>query len=280
LKSASQETLAAIINERTPAILQAHADSAALTPVNYSVAQLAATIDHTLLKPEATSAQIRQLCQEAATYGFASVCVNPTWVSLCAEALTGQQSVVCTVVGFPLGATLTAVKVNEAQAAIQLGADEIDMVINIGLLKEQAYAALYADIAAVVAVAHAADKLIKVIIETCLLSQEEKIAAALITQAAGADFVKTSTGFSSGGATPADVRLLRLAVGPEMGVKAAGGVRSAEDALEMIRMGATRLGASAGVKIIESLQDAAAVKRSSSAGTEPGVVRVAEKETY
>lgn len=280
MSRSSQRALAALIDDRTPALL--HADTAPMIigPVDYSAAQLAATIDHTLLKPEATSGQIRQLCQEAAAHGFASVCVNPTWVALCAEVLADSLPVVCTVVGFPLGATLTTVKAAEAQAVLQLGATEVDMVLNIGLLKEKAYADLYSDIAAVVDVAHAAGALVKVIIEACLLSQEEKIAAALVTQAAGADFVKTSTGFSSGGATLADVRLLRLAVGSEMGVKAAGGVRSAEDARQMIGVGATRLGASAGVKIMESLQGAVAGKSSSAAGTDPGNHGVAEKENY
>ncbi len=272
MSTSSQSDLTALINDRTPAILQAHATATAITPVAYSAAQLAATIDHTLLKPEATSNQIHRLCKEAAHYGFASVCVNPTWVALCAEQLANSQSVVCTVIGFPLGATLTTVKAAEAEAVIGLGAAEIDMVLNIGLLKEQAYAPLYADIAAVVDVAHASGALVKVIMETCLLTQEEKIAAALVTQAAGADFVKTSTGFSSGGATIADVRLLRLTVGPKMGVKAAGGVRSADDARQMLGVGATRLGASAGVQIIESLQGGIA--------TNTGDTHVAEKESY
>ncbi len=277
MPTSSQSALAALINDRTPSILHAHAAATPIAPVDYSTARLAATIDHTLLKPEATSTQIRQLCKEAAAYGFASVCVNPTWVALCAEQLAGSQSVVCTVVGFPLGATFSTIKAAEAQAAIRLGAAEVDMVINIGMLKDQAYAALYADIAAVVDVAHSSGAIVKVIIETCLLSQEEKIAAALVTQAAGADFVKTSTGFNSGGATLSDVQLLRLAVGLEMGVKAAGGVRSADDARQMIGAGATRLGASAGVKIIESLQDAAAsILRNRNTGD----VHVAEKESY
>ena len=269
----SQSELVTLIADRTPSILAAQATAPVSAPANCSTAQLAATIDHTLLKPEATSSQIRQLCAEARTYGFASVCVNPTWVSLCAELLADSASVVCTVVGFPLGATLTAAKAYEAREAIRLGAREVDMVINVGQLKDDEYAAVYEDIAAVVAVAHEADALVKVIIETCLLSQEEKIAAALLTHAAGADFVKTSTGFSSGGATPSDVQLLRLAVGPTLGVKAAGGVRTAADALQMIGVGATRLGASAGVKIIESLQGGGA-------GSANAQAAVGEKETY
>ncbi|MEZ4675001.1 MAG: deoxyribose-phosphate aldolase [Caldilineaceae bacterium] len=181
--------------------------------------------------------------------------MNPTWVPLCTELLADAQSVVCTVIGFPLGATLTATKVAETREVVALGAREVDMVMNIGRLKDGDHVAVAADIAAVVEAAHGLNALVKVIIETCLLSQEEKIVAALLTQAAGADFVKTSTGFNSGGATVDDVRLLRLAVGPAMGVKAAGGVRSAADALQMIGVGATRLGASAGVKIVEESTD-------------------------
>jgi deoxyribose-phosphate aldolase len=269
----SQRELVTLIADRTPTILAAQATAPTAAPAKYAAPQLAATIDHTLLKPEATSGQIRQLCAEARAHGFASVCVNPTWVPLCAELLAGSASVVCTVVGFPLGATLTAAKAYEAQEAVRLGAREVDMVLNVGQLKDDEYGAVYEDIAAVVAAAHAADALVKVIIETCLLSQEEKIAAALLTQAAGADFVKTSTGFNSGGATLSDVQLLRLVVGPAMGVKAAGGVRTAADALQMIGAGATRLGASAGVKIIESLQ-------SGSASSPSAQAPVGEKETY
>lgn len=263
----SSSDLSALIADRTPAILEAYHGIGPVVPVAYGAEQLAATIDHTLLKPEATSAQIRQLCAEAAEHTFASVCVNPCWVELCTELLADAQSVVCTVIGFPLGATLTAAKAYEAAEAIRLGAGEVDMVLNIGRLKEGAYDAVHDDIAAVVESAHNAGALVKVIMETCLLTQEEKIAAALLTKAAGADFVKTSTGFNSGGATLADVQLLRLTVGPEMGVKAAGGVRSAADAQQMIGAGATRLGASAGVKIMASLQQGAAPEHSVSANT-------------
>lgn len=245
-----------MIEERVPAILKAYKDIGEIEPASFGAAQLAATIDHTFLKPEATSQQIRQLCHEAATYHFASVCVNPTWVPLCAELLASSPSVVCTVIGFPLGATLSTAKAHEAAAAIRLGAKEIDMVLNIGLLKDGAYDAVHEDIATVVDVAHEAGAVVKVIMETCLLTPEEKVTAALLTKAAGADFTKTSTGFNSGGATLADVQLLRLAVGPDFGVKAAGGVRSAADAQQMLGAGATRLGASAGVKIMESLQQA------------------------
>jgi len=264
----------ALVADRSPAILQAYNTVGAATPATYDAAQLAATIDHTLLKPEATGAQIRQLCAEAAQYDFASVCVNPAWVPLCAERLAAAKSVVCTVIGFPLGATLTAVKAHETAEVIRLGAGEVDMVLNIGQLKEGAYDAVYDDIAAVVEVAHDAGVRVKVIMETCLLTQEEKVAAALLTQAAGADFTKTSTGFNSGGATVADVQLLRLAVGKNFGVKAAGGVRSAADAQLMIGAGATRLGASAGVKIMESLEQGNGTERAAAAGS------VRENETY
>lgn len=249
----SQAALAALIKERTGMVLQQVAEAPLPPPMQTTVEALAATIDHTLLKPDATAAQIEKLCKEAAHYGFASVCVNPTWVPRCAELLANAQSAVCTVIGFPLGATLTRAKREETSAAIDVGAQEVDMVLNIGRLKDGDYAAVYTDIGAVVEVAHAQQVLVKVIIETCLLTQEEKIAASILTQQAGADFVKTSTGFSTGGATVADVQLMRLTVGPEMGIKAAGGVRSAADAFQMFAVGATRLGASAGVQIVQSL---------------------------
>jgi len=253
----SQADLTALINERIDQVRAAlQVPPAARTP-SLAVDALAAYIDHTLLKPDAQAEQIRRLCGEARDYGFASVCVNPTWVTLCAELLAGSRSKVCTVVGFPLGATLSTVKAMETTTVIDAGAQEVDMVLNVGRLKSGDLAAVYADLAAVVAAAHARDVIVKVIIETFLLSEDEKIAAATLTQAAGADFVKTSTGFNGGGATPADVRLLRLTVGPTMGVKAAGGVRNADDAAAMIAAGATRLGASAGVQIINSLQTGA-----------------------
>ena len=257
MNTLTQSALDQLLTATIPQILANDLDTVATPSVELTDAALAAAIDHTLLKPEATKSQIRALCQEAANFDFASVCVNPTWVSLSAEILNGAKSVVCTVVGFPLGATVTTAKVVETREVIRLGAREVDMVMNIGQLKDGDYAAVAADIAAVVEVAHGDGALVKVIIETCLLSQEEKVVASLITKAAGADFVKTSTGFNSGGATVADVHLMRLAVGSEMGVKAAGGVRSAADAVQMIGAGATRLGASAGVKIIESLQTTA-----------------------
>jgi len=207
-------------------------------------------IDHTLLKPEATEEQIRRLCAEAREYNFAAVCVNPTWVRLCAEELSDSPVKVCSVIGFPLGATTPEVKAYEAEQVIADGAQEVDMVINIGALKSKDYQLVERDIAAVVQVAHAHDAIVKVIIETGLLTEEEKIKACELAKAAGADYVKTSTGFGPGGATVDDVRLMRRVVGPEMGVKAAGGIRTAEVAREMIAAGATRLGASAGVKIV------------------------------
>jgi deoxyribose-phosphate aldolase len=212
---------------------------------------LAKTIDHTLLKPDATQDQIAQLCYEARKYGFASVCINPTWVELCAQLLKGSPVKVCTVIGFPLGATAPEVKAFETQTAIRQGASEIDMVINIGALKARDLEQVAKDIRGVVATAHAQGAIVKVIIEAVLLTDEEKTIACLLSKEAGADFVKTSTGFASGGATVHDVALMRKAVGPEMGVKAAGGVRTYEDAENMIKAGATRIGASAGVKIIQ-----------------------------
>lgn len=214
-------------------------------------ANLAKMIDHTLLKPDATQQEIAQLCFEARKYGFASVCVNPTWVSLCAELLKGSSVKVCTVIGFPLGATSSETKAFEAETAIKQGATEIDMVINIGALKARDLDTVARDIRGVVNVAHAHGIIVKVIIETVLLTDEEKTIASLISKEAGADFVKTSTGFAGGGATIHDVELMRKAVGPQIGVKASGGVRTYEDAASMIKAGATRIGASAGVKIIQ-----------------------------
>jgi deoxyribose-phosphate aldolase len=217
-------------------------------PDDPSVARM---IDHTILKPDATPDQIAQLCFEARKYEFASVCVNPTHVKLCAELLRGSPVKVCTVVGFPLGASSTAVKVYETETALRDGATEIDMVINIGALKGKDYELVARDINGVVRMAHAGGALVKVIIETALLTDEEKEIASLLAKEAGADFVKTSTGFASGGATADDIALMRRTVGPEMGIKAAGGVSSFEDAKRMVFAGATRIGASAGVKIVQ-----------------------------
>ncbi len=212
---------------------------------------LAGMIDHTLLKPDATPDQIAQLCFEARKHGFASVCVNPAWVPLCAQLLQGSPVKVCTVIGFPLGASASEVKAFETQKAIDQGATEIDMVLNIGALKARDLEQVARDIRGVVTVAHARGPIVKVILETVLLTDEEKTIACLIAKEAGADFVKTSTGFAGGGATVHDIALMRRVVGPEMGVKASGGVRTYEDAESMVKAGATRIGASAGVKILQ-----------------------------
>ncbi|EIF39168.1 deoxyribose-phosphate aldolase [Streptococcus sp. SK643] len=206
-------------------------------------------IDHTLLKQDATEEQIDCLLSEAKAYDFASVCVNPTWVEHAKKGLEGTDVKVCTVVGFPLGATTSAVKAFETKEAIQNGADEIDMVINVGALKSGNLTLVESDIRAVVEAS--CDKLVKVIIEACLLTDQEKVVACQLSQKAGADFVKTSTGFSTGGATIADVTLMRETVGTEMGVKAAGGARSYADALAFVEAGATRIGTSAGVTILK-----------------------------
>ncbi|NLG82271.1 MAG: deoxyribose-phosphate aldolase [Bacilli bacterium] len=206
-------------------------------------------IDHTLLKPEATVQDVIKLCEEARKYDFKSVCVNPSYVTYAKELLKDTDVLVCTVVGFPLGATTTEVKVFETQNAVKNGADEIDMVINIGRAKIGDFAYIEDEIRQVV---KAADKrTVKVIIETCLLTDEEKVKCCLAAKNALAHFVKTSTGFSTGGATVQDIKLMRETVGPEMGVKASGGVRSKQDALTMIENGATRIGTSSGVKIVE-----------------------------
>jgi len=211
---------------------------------------LARMIDHTLLKPEATPAQIKQLCAEARAHHFASVCINPLYVPLAAEELAGSDVKVCAVIGFPLGATPTAVKVYEAELAIAQGATELDMVISIGRLKAGQTLAVRDDIAAVVAVCHAHAALLKVIIETALLIDADKVTACNLARVAGADFVKTSTGFAKSGATVADIALMRRTVGPKMGVKAAGGIHTYEQALALIEAGASRIGASAGIAIL------------------------------
>lgn len=262
-----QTKLEELIRTRTQQVLSMEQESVDEPLPTLSAAQLATYIDHTLLKPEASEAQIRQLCQEARTFSFASVCINPTWVELCTELLAGSPVKICTVIGFPLGATLTTVKAKETAAVVAAGAQEVDMVINLGRLKDQRYHQVYTDIAAVVAAAHPHQVIVKVIIETCLLTNAEKVAASVITEAAGADFVKTSTGFSGGGATREDVRLMRRSIRPTMGLKAAGGVRSSSDALQMIAAGATRLGASAGVKIMQSFGEHAAAAPAASGAT-------------
>jgi len=219
---------------------------------------LAGMIDHTLLKPDATSDKVAQLCFEAKKYHFASVCVNPTHVRLCADLLKDSDVKVCTVIGFPLGATSPEVKAFETRNALDNGATEIDMVINIGALKAGETELVARDIRGVVETAHAAHALVKVIIETALLTDEEKVIACLFAKEAGADYVKTSTGFSGGGATVHDIALMRRAVGPSLGVKASGGIHTHEEAEALVAAGATRIGASAGVKIIQADKTAAA----------------------
>lgn len=218
---------------------------------NQSTADLASYIDHTLLKPEASREDILRVCEEAAQYGFKSVCVNPLWVSTVHTALKDSGVDTCSVIGFPLGATTTEVKVFEAQGALQDGADEIDMVIDIAAARRGDRETLIRDIAAVADAVHEAGSILKVIIETSLLTDEQKVLACEAAVAAGADFVKTSTGFNGGGATVEDVALMRRTVGPDLGVKASGGVRSREDALAMIDAGATRIGASSGIAIVK-----------------------------
>lgn len=219
---------------------------------------VARLIDHTLLKPEASREDIRRVCEEALKYGFASVCINPVNVAQAAEVLHGSDVHVCTVAGFPLGATTPPVKIYEAEQSIRLGAREIDMVINIGALKSGDYAVLEDDIRGVVDACHRRGSICKVILECALLTEIEKRQVCRAAQNAGAEFVKTSTGFGPGGATIEDVRLMRSAVGPEMGIKAAGGIRTFEDLKRMVEAGATRIGASGGVKIVQEAHAAAA----------------------
>jgi deoxyribose-phosphate aldolase len=216
------------------------------------VRQVAAFIDHTLLKPQATAADISRLCQEAHQYEFAAVCVNPYWVALATSELAGSPVHVATVAGFPLGANATGVKVAETEAAIASGAREIDMVLNIGELCAGNLDSVQADIEAVVRAAHARGALVKVILETALLNDDQKTGACTLSKQAGADFVKTSTGFSTGGATVHDVALMRRVVGPDLGVKASGGVRTLQDLEAMRAAGANRIGTSAGVAIVEA----------------------------
>jgi deoxyribose-phosphate aldolase len=220
-----------------------------LTKIDPAIASL---IDHTILKPEATRNDIVKICREARQYHFASVCVNPYWVPLVKTELAGSPVKVCTVIGFPLGATSTEAKVAEAAAALRAGAQELDMVINVGALRSGDHEAVKLDIQQVVKVAHEAGAIVKVILETALLDDNQKAVASTLSKLAGADFVKTSTGFGPGGATAHDVALMRSVVGPEMGVKASGGVRTIDDLKKMKAAGATRIGASASVKIVEA----------------------------
>jgi deoxyribose-phosphate aldolase len=221
------------------------------------VGRLALTgmIDHTLLKPEATPAMVEQLCAEAAEYHFASVCVNPVYVGRCAAALEGASVAVCSVAGFPLGTNVSEIKALEAARAIEDGATEIDIVMNVGALKAADYALVSDDIAAVARVCADGGAKLKVILETCLLDDLEKTVASLLAVEAGADYVKTSTGMNAGGATVEDVALMRHAVGPDIGVKAAGGIRTYEQAIAMVAAGATRLGASAGIAIVRGAHE-------------------------
>jgi deoxyribose-phosphate aldolase len=234
------------------AVIEAGADRISSGPrVDELEKGIASLIDHTLLKPEATRDDIRKLCQEAAQFGFASVCINPCNVPLAAEMLRGTKVKVCTVIGFPLGATLPQVKVYETQEATRLGAQEIDTVINIGALKSGQDDVVESDIRGVVEASHRGGAICKVILEMVLLTADEKMRALLACKRAGADFVKTSTGFSTAGATVEDVALMRKVVGSDIGIKAAGGVRTLEDVKKMVCAGATRIGASASVKIME-----------------------------
>jgi deoxyribose-phosphate aldolase len=228
--------------------------------------EIARLIDHTLLKPEASREDIQRLCEEAIDYGFASVCVNPWNVLQAAELVRGTEVRVCAVVGFPLGATLPIVKEFEAGEAIKAGAQEIDMVINVGALKSGQEALAEADIRGVADASHRAGALCKVILETALLTREEKVRGAHLAKKAGADFVKTSTGFGPGGATVEDVRLIRETVGRGTGIKAAGGVRTLEEVQKMVEAGATRIGTSSGLKIIEQLRGASPPGAADSSG--------------
>ncbi len=245
-------------SRKTRAVVDAGADRISCGPAVIQLeAGFAGLIDHTLLKPEASREEIRKLCEEAARFGFASVCINPWNVPLAAELLRGTSVKVCTVVGFPLGATLPKVKIHEAEEAIKLGAQEIDMVMNIGALKSGQDDVVESDMRGVVEASHRGGAICKVILETALLTVEEKVRGSIACKKAGADFVKTSTGFSTAGATAEDVALMRAVVGSEIGVKAAGGVRSFEDLKKMVCAGATRIGASASVKIMEQAVSAA-----------------------
>jgi deoxyribose-phosphate aldolase len=224
-------------------------------PSLFEPASIAALIDHTILKPEATTADIERLCGEALAHKFAAVCINPVHVGSSAALLRDSTVKVCVVVGFPLGANLTATKLAEAHSALHDGARELDMVINIGALKSAQNDAVSADIRAVTDAAHAANAICKVIIETCLLTEEEKVRACRLAATANADFVKTSTGFSASGATAEDVALMRTVVGPHIGVKASGGIRTLADLLKMTAAGATRIGTSNGLKILDEARN-------------------------
>jgi deoxyribose-phosphate aldolase len=251
--------------EETRALAEAGAARVVAT-VGYCPASdgLASLIDHTLLKPDASRDDVERLCREAAQFCFASVCVNPNWVPLCAQLLRGTGVKVCTVIGFPLGAHLPDVKAYEARRAVEQGAGEVDMVINVGALKSRDYALVEQDIRGVVQ-AVGRDTVVKVILETSLLTRDEKVMGSSLAKAAGADFVKTSTGFAGGGATVEDVRLMRETVGPDIGVKASGGIRTPEEARAMVEAGASRIGASASVKIVRGGEGDGAASRPAAA---------------
>jgi deoxyribose-phosphate aldolase len=235
---------------RLAPVVEAGATRFGLHAVGGGAGDVAGMIDHTLLKPDATRPEIETLCREASEFGFASVCVNPTWITTCARLLKGSAVAVCSVVGFPLGATTADTKQYETRRAIFDGAREIDMVINVGALKSGDLHRVEQDIVAVTWACREANVLSKVIIETALLTDEEKVTACTLAKAAAADFVKTSTGFGPGGATAADVALMRKVVGDDMGIKASGGVRTLGRVKAMVAAGATRIGASAGVRIV------------------------------
>ena len=256
MDSAEVDKLAAQIGEEIIARVKGAGATCAITCAKPASAQtplhspIARMIDHTLLKPEAMRDDIVRLCGEARRYGFATVCVNPYWVPLAASELAGTPVKVCTVVGFPLGATATEIKVAETSAMLRVGAEEIDMVINIGALRSGDYDTVKGDIQAVVAESHKAGAIVKVILETAFLDNSEKAIACTLAHLTDADFVKTSTGFGAAGATAEDVALMRQVVGPAMGVKAAGGIRTLEDFHKMVGAGATRIGTSSGAKIV------------------------------
>ncbi len=239
---------------RVAPVVEAGATRLGLHAVGGGAGSVAGMIDHTLLKPDATKREIETLCSEAKEFGFASVCVNPTWVATCARLVRGSSVAVCSVVGFPLGATTADTKQYETRRAIFDGAREIDMVINVGALKSGDLHLVESDIRAVTSACRETNVLSKVIIETALLSDEEKVTACTLAKAAAADFVKTSTGFGPGGATAEDVALMRRIVGEDMGIKASGGVRTLEGVKAMVAAGATRIGASAGVRIVQQSQ--------------------------
>ena len=239
---------------RVAPVVEAGATRLGLHAVGGGAGSVAGMIDHTLLKPDATKREIETLCREAKEFGFASVCVNPTWVATCARLVRGSSVAVCSVVGFPLGATTTDTKQYETRRAIFDGAREIDMVINVGALKSGDLHLVESDIRAVTSACRETNVLSKVIIETALLTDEEKVTACTLAKAAAADFVKTSTGFGPGGATAEDVALMRRIVGEDMGIKASGGVRTLEGVKAMVAAGATRIGASAGVRIVQQSQ--------------------------